>query len=445
MDAKTVSSRAQILGCLAFLSCAHSVAQQAEVTQDKPFSLELNVNKVLVPVVVCDKQGHAVGDLKKEDFQVFDNNKPHPISGFTVEKREAAEGNAEASKDSGVQASAPAPASVAPRRFIVFLFDDLHLKFGDMVQARDAVVKVLSEALTDADFAAVITTSGKINTGLMRDHAKLQDALMRIKPLGTLMANDSSCPSIDYYQADLIMNKHDSEASEEALQQLAACDPGSKVSNMNSTSNSDPSTSNSSPVLLSGPTKVEMAARKVLAVGLDDVLTTDEFIGAVVRKMAALPGKREMILVSPGFLTVEPEAFSAQSRIIDIAAQSNVTINALDARGLYTTNIRADEEVLGNPRLQFQFRSNSMQQCGMTMAALADGTGGTFFQNNNDLEAGLKRLIEVPESVYTLELSTDDMKLDGSYHSLKVKVDRDGLQVQARRGYFLPKPEKKKK
>jgi len=52
---------------------------------------------------------------------------------------------------------------------------------------------------------------------------------------------------------------------------------------------------------------------------------------------------------------------------------------------------------------------------------------------------------EAAEVVYVLELSLDGVKPDGTYHRLKVKVDRDGLQLQARRGYFMPRPEKGKK
>jgi len=78
------------------------------------------------------------------------------------------------------------------------------------------------------------------------------------------------------------------------------------------------------------------------------------------------------------------------------------------------------------------------------MAEIADGSGGTYFHNSNDLEAGFKELATAPEYVYVLELSLDNENPDGTYHRLKVKVDRDGLQVHARRGYFSSKPEKGK-
>jgi VWFA-related protein len=78
------------------------------------------------------------------------------------------------------------------------------------------------------------------------------------------------------------------------------------------------------------------------------------------------------------------------------------------------------------------------------MADIADATGGTFVHNSNDLEGGLERLAAAPEYVYLLEFSLNNVKPDGAYHHLKVKVDRDDLKLQARRGYFAPKAQKGK-
>jgi hypothetical protein len=78
------------------------------------------------------------------------------------------------------------------------------------------------------------------------------------------------------------------------------------------------------------------------------------------------------------------------------------------------------------------------------MTNLADGTGGTFFHQSNDLDAGFKKLTEAPEIVYLLELSLDGVKADGRFHRLKVKVHRDGVDVKARREFFVPKPAKGK-
>jgi hypothetical protein len=44
-----------------------------------------------------------------------------------------------------------------------------------------------------------------------------------------------------------------------------------------------------------------------------------------------------------------------------------------------------------------------------------------------------------------LELSLSDVKQNGSYHALKVQVDRKDVKLQAREGYFAPQPAKKKK
>ena len=427
------------LVCLVLISCVHSAARQGNESQDTTPKIEMNVNRLVVPVVVRDQQGHTVGDLKKEDFQVFDNGKPRVVSGFTVEKRGPRESNQGSNRESGVQPPVPNNRALpAPKRFIVLLFDDMNLTFEDLAHAKKAGLEASEGALADSNIAVVVSTSEKTNSGWTRDPAKLRDAIASLEAQRVYRPDDTECPQIDYYQADLIVNKNDATALADAVAQIVSCHPalGATPAKPDDISNLNLATQDA-PTLMA-----KAAANRVLSLGRRDIQVTYGTMTQILGRMATLPGQRVLILVSSGFPQLQQELWAGESQILDLAARSNVTISALDARGLYTTSLTAsDHNSVGSPH----FRSDAMASAGDTMAELADGTGGTLFHNSNDLDAGLKGLIEAPEVVYVLELSLDKVKPDGIYHSLKVNVDREGVQLQARRGYFMLKPEKNKK
>jgi len=96
-------------------------------------------------------------------------------------------------------------------RYIVFLFDDMHLAASDLLQVQKAATKMLAGSLADSDMAAVLSFSG-VNSGMTRDHAKLQDAIAKIKVQSLYRRSGRECPDVDYYQADLIQNKHNDQA-----------------------------------------------------------------------------------------------------------------------------------------------------------------------------------------------------------------------------------------
>ena len=407
------------------VSPVHEVAQAAQDSQNTPAKIEVNVNRAVVPVVVRDKQGHIVGDLKKEDFQVFDNGKAVVISGLTVEKREVIASAPTSAAPSAP--NAPPQAAVLPKRVTVYLFDDLHLSAADLAYLKKIDANALDGALVDSDMAAVVSTSGKVNSGLTRDRAKLHDAIMSLQPRSLYTSSAGDCPKIEYYQADLIENKHDSTAFANAVAQVFICDPAlDRQRDLNQ-----------------AQSMAESAARRVSMVGEQDVQVTLATIKEVVGRMANLPGQRTLILVSPGFVSLAPEALGWESQIMELAVRSNMTINALDARGLYTGTTDISEKGAG--QIIDPIHLAAMTRAEGVMSELANGTGGAFFHNNNDLGTGFKSLTDAPEVVYVLELSLDGVKPDGSYHRVQVKVDREGMQIQARQGYSAPKQEKKKK
>ncbi len=190
---------------------------------------------------------------------------------------------------------------------------------------------------------------------------------------------------------------------------------------------------------------VEQAAERAVAVGQQTYRTDLGFIRLVMSKMGALPGQRILILISPGFLTPSEEAMALASQVLEMAARDNIIINAIDSRGLYTTNLESSERGGGTPlasRVQSQHRPVSMTADEGVMADLADGSGGTYLHGRNDLEAGLTRLFSEPKYLYLLAFSV--AKPNGAYHELKVRVNHDGLTVQARRGYVALKSQSAK-
>jgi VWFA-related protein len=457
MDATRKRFTLFVLRCLvsSLCVCVGLAAQQGNEAggQGGDFKIKVGVNSVLVPVVVRDRQGRAVGGLKQADFQLFDQDKAKEIAGFTVEMRA---GGADLAAAAAKRATTPSVLSLAPppvvpavpQRFIVFLFDDMHFEPGDMLRVKKVALKMMGESISATDEAAVVTTSGA-SSGLTRDHAALEAAVENISAHPIYHHDSHACPNIDVYQADLIVNKHNMQALEAAKEAFSTCAHAGGGENPMSGNNGQ--MGNLSVGEDMAARMVRSVASQVLQLGDRDVAVTLSTVKEVVRRMEKLPGgQHTVILVSPGFLTVTQDSMIEKSEVLDMAARANVTISALDARGLYTTNMDASERGGASSRdlmtgEMAQYHSETMNMSEDVMAEFANGTGGKFFHNSNDLEGGFKELAQAPEYVYLLEMSLDRVKSDGAYHHLKVKVDRDQLKVESRRGYVAPQPPPKPK
>jgi len=145
---------------------APAPAQGEEVSShETPTTFKVRVNLVLVRVVVRDAHGKIVSNLKKEDFQLFDNRKVQTISSFSVETPETRTASAVASTAAeGSSSSADAAggkAIVLPQRFVSMVFDDVHLSMQDAVFVRDSAMRFF-EGLAPSDRVSLSTTSGQL-------------------------------------------------------------------------------------------------------------------------------------------------------------------------------------------------------------------------------------------------------------------------------------------
>jgi len=402
---------------------AKSAAEMA--THDEPALFKARVNLVMVPVVVRDRQGKAVGTLKQEDFQLFDKGKPQYIARFSMEKAAG-----RLNKASGaVPVSSPdkpseeKPAVDLPDRFIAYLFDDVHMKFGDLVHARDAAGRHIDTALRTTDRAAIYTTSGQTIQDFTDDRTLLHEALAKLRMRPVTGQGLSNCPNMTYYMADLIVNKNDPTVLDAAARDVMSCQ------------SLDPSQYAQAQQI------ARQAAQQELNLGDHETRLAMGVIKELVRRMAAMPGQRSIILVSSGFVTLAEHSIE-KTDIMDRAIRSSVLINSLDARGLYTDTpdiTRQGTNYITEMVLHQMERETNRAQADV-MAELAAGTGATFFQNNNDLDAGFARLATAPEYYYLLAFSPQNLKMDGSFHALKVtlKAVKD-VSVGARTGYYAPR------
>src|SRR5581483_4376365 len=162
-------------GCItAVLICASTFAQVPAQPAEKPEiksedatpTFTSRVNLVLVRVIVRDRKGNAIGTLKKEDFQLFDKGKPQVISKFSVEQAKRQDESAPPGKPSD---DPNAPNIAVADRFTAFMFDDVHVEIGDLMQSRNAASRHLEEALQNGGRVAIYTTSGQVTEDFTDD------------------------------------------------------------------------------------------------------------------------------------------------------------------------------------------------------------------------------------------------------------------------------------
>jgi VWFA-related protein len=412
----------------------------AEMTShDAPATFTTKVNLVMVPVVVRDGKGKAIGTLQKEDFQLFDKGKPQVISKFSVEKAGEVVIPAEVATDETAidKPDKSTPAAPIAQRFVVYLFDDVHTSTADLIQARNAADRHLTETLEPSTRAAIFTTSGQGNVDFTDDRVKLHEALLKLMARPTMTAAGSQCPDLTYYMADLIQNKNDTTALQAAAAEvLASCDP-------------PPPGPQTAATIQQAEQIAENVSRStaslILTLGERDTRLAFTVLEAAIRRLAAAPGDRNLIFVSAGFFLTD-ELRQEETDIMDRAIRANVRISSLNARGLYTIVPGGDASVAasaGGPgvlSIKTQYQSQSAVAEEGIMEELADATGGRYYHNNNDLKAGFAEVAAAPEFVYVLGFSPQNLKLDGAYHTLKVTLKTShGLDLQARRGYYAPK------
>ena len=177
---------------------AKSAAPEKPVSPGVPV-FRVSVNLVPVSVVPRNSTGHAVGNLNKENFSLFDERKPQVITKFTVEKNDTPAAPHEQTDVAADQAPAEIHRTVPSENDIAYVFDDIGLSREDLSASAAAAGKHLAE-MRPQDRAALFTTSGEVGVNFTADKGRLLAALNTMKPHPMPGWN---CPPMSYYEADL--------------------------------------------------------------------------------------------------------------------------------------------------------------------------------------------------------------------------------------------------
>ncbi len=391
-------------------------------TQDTGTTFKLRVNLVQVHVTVRDGKGNPIPNLKREDFQIFDQGKLQPITVFAVETRESRKEKALAAAKTQADASGPdEPKTVLPDRFVAMEFDDIHLSMEDAVYTRKSAEQFL-DSLAPTDRVAIFTTSGEWAQDFTSDIALLKQKLLGIIPrpkVGHTSTND--CPDVSPYMADLVQNRNDQVAFQTIVKDAWLCAYAND------------------PLMYNAAVQLAQSTVPRVSMGAEaDNNYTYRTLQDTLRRLAAMPGERVMLLVSPGFIMGLQT--SDLLLVVDQANHANIVINTLDARGLYTPDMGDIASTRTGIAQMASYRIAAQSEQAYVLADFAYGTGGAFFQNSNDIAGGMKMIGSAPEVSYVLGFSPQNEKMDGAFHNIKVKMTgKEKYTIQARRGYYAPR------
>jgi VWFA-related protein len=399
-----------------------------------PGAIRVQTNMVEVGVVVRDSRGQTLGGLQQSDFEVFDEGKPQKIAFFAVENSPRAASPVEAAAAPAVPGATPAPIPPAPKpRYVAMYFDDTSMRQGDVTSSAKAAGQFVRESMEPGDKIGIFTSSTTVSLSFTDDKQKLLDAIGKVQThLRRSDRGPGSCPRMSILQAYEIMKtgRIHTPAFDLAMAEMAQCG--------NCT--------------IHAADCVMNQAQETLSLAEQYSQDTMGMVTDVIRYLGKMQGRRMFLLASSGFWT--QTLGTKQDKLMEAALHSNVVINSLDAKGL-SAETPAGDLADGPPpslglrvdltALQEQYRHDEAKVVNDPMSYLAEGTGGRFFHNSNDLGRGMREMAAAPEFSYVLGFSPDGVKPNGAFHALKVKLTQSrDVTLEARRGYYAPSARKEK-
>ena len=388
-----------------------SVPGSPQSSKQSPVSvLRTSSDLVRIDVEVTDKSGKPIKGLRADQFVVTDNGKRQDISSFSyadIESIEAA--GAEDAKPIVVPVdndgpNAPSAEAISDqlrdRRLIVLFFDITSMQTDDLIRAHDAAQKFVKQQMTKADVVAVVAFSTRITVlaNFTNDRATINKAIAQ------LTANSSSDLASPLYAA--------AENGEYDVQEYT----GAAFT----------------------PDETEF-----------NVFNTDQKLAAVeglANVLGGIPGRKALVEFTGGITQTGEENRTQLRAATDAANRADVSIYSIDSRGLFavppggdtTTNAATGTSMFTGASVFHQ--TDQREDSRDTLATLSTDTGGKAFFDLGDLSEAFPKIQQDNTGYYLIGYRLGaDVKRDGRWRAIRVKVSAPGAHIRYREGYYAPR------
>src|SRR6266516_2693563 len=155
-------------------------AKPAAPAQPEKPTFRVQVDLVTNDVVVRDEKGNFVPDLKKDEFEIFEDGVKQDITSMTVVTGGRVN-NVLAPPPEGIILPPPKPRNDVSGRIFLFFVDDLHLQFHNTGRIRDLFKKISKELVHDGDMFGIVSSGpSSIAIDMTYDKQRLEEAIKKI-------------------------------------------------------------------------------------------------------------------------------------------------------------------------------------------------------------------------------------------------------------------------
>ena len=386
---------------------------QPPASPDQQPVFRTGIDTVRVDVIVTDRQGNPVTDLKLEDFQIEEDGKAQKAETFRLVKIDTTTQPAYTQRALRTRNDEETAAQDENSRIFAFFLDDYHVMRESSMSMRKPVIDFIANQLAPGDLATVMYPLTPVDAAVLtRNHQGIINAVekfegrkYRYEPVNAVENNYVFKLTPD--QIEMIRRQVTLGAIRGLCTKLGSLREGRKSlillsEGFNATL--PPQMRSNLPGGLAGTSGVGGGAA-------NDPFAAENPMEDRVQFSASMDMQREL------------------QDVWDACNRNNTAIYAVDPRGLATGGFDITANI--SQRTSQSYLNASLD----TLRELADNTDGRAIVNRNDLAAGMRQIIR-DSSAYYLVGYTTQAPSDGKFHQIRVRVKRPGVQVRHRQGFW---------